>query len=102
MSRERLPNCRPCETIDVVHGGIVYTAGIGRYDDGRIAEVFLNAAKSGTAVQAIAHDSAVLISFALQYGAPVEAMRAALARDADGAATGPVGALLDLLAEGDR
>ena len=47
--RQRLPNRRCHEVIQFEHGGFTYIAGIGRFDDGRLAEVFLTAAKTGTA-----------------------------------------------------
>lgn len=99
-SRQRLPNRRRHELIDFTLGGFTYTAGIGRFDDGRLAEVFLDpSAKSGTAVEAAALDAAVTVSLALQHGTPAEAIRAALSRDHLGRAAGPLGALLDILAE---
>jgi len=49
-SRRRLSNRREHELIDFEHGGIRYTAGVGRFEDGTLAEIFLNTAKQGTAV----------------------------------------------------
>jgi hypothetical protein len=80
------------------HAGFNYVAGIGRYEDGRLGEVFLNVAKTGTAVETMAHDLAVTISIALQHGAPIETLRRALKRERDGSAAGPIGRLLDLIA----
>jgi hypothetical protein len=48
--RQRLPNRRGHELVDFEHGGIRYTAGIGRFEDGALAEIFLNTAKHGTPV----------------------------------------------------
>jgi hypothetical protein len=48
------------------HAGIRYVAGIGRFGDGRLAEVFLNGAKCGTDLDTAAKESAILASFALQ------------------------------------
>ena len=45
-----------------------YVAGIGRFDDGRLAEVFLTLPKPATAVEALARDAAIAASLALQYG----------------------------------
>ncbi len=44
--------------------GQVYTGGIGRFDDGRIAEVFINGAKVGTAAETNAQDAAIVASLA--------------------------------------
>jgi hypothetical protein len=40
--------------------GFTYTAGLGYFEDGRLAEVFLNAQKIGTAIETTARDSAVV------------------------------------------
>ena len=94
---KRLPNRREHGLINFEHAGFRYTAGIGRFPDGRLAEVFLNADKIGTAIETAAHDSAVVVSLALQHGVPPDTIRHALTRNGNGEASGPVGALLDLL-----
>lgn len=93
--RERLRNRRQAFKITFVHEGIRYHGTIGRYDDGRIAEVFLAAGKPGDAIDLLARDLAVLASIAFQHGAPVQAVRSALAQENDGTPRGPLGALLD-------
>jgi ribonucleoside-diphosphate reductase alpha chain len=96
--RRRLPNRREHEVLDFEHGGFRYIGGIGRFQDGRLAEVFLNVAKSGTAIENHARDAAIVASVALQYGTPVDVIRHALTRNGDGSASGALGRLLDLLA----
>jgi ribonucleoside-diphosphate reductase alpha chain len=96
--RTRLPNRRGHELIEFEHGGIRYTVGIGRFDDGRLAEIFLNTAKHGTALDVNAHDAAVAVSLLLQYGCPVETLRRALTRNSDGSASGSMARALDLFA----
>jgi ribonucleoside-diphosphate reductase alpha chain len=98
MERKRLSNRRGHELVDFRHGSFNYVAGIGRFDDGSLAEVFLNAAKTGTPIDAAARDAAITLSLALQHGVPPETVRHALTRNADGTASGPIGALLDMLA----
>ena len=39
--RERLPNRRLGETFELEVAGLRYTATVGRFPDGRIAELFL-------------------------------------------------------------
>jgi len=97
-ARQRLPNRRGHELLDFEHGGIMYKAGVGRFEDGRLAEIFLNTAKHGTAVDTNARDAAVAASLLLQHGCPVETLRHALTRDGDGSASGPLAHALDLLA----
>jgi hypothetical protein len=98
MTRTQLPSRRAHESVSFDHGGFIYIAGIGHFPDGRLAEIFLNAAKSGTVVEAWARDAAVLASLALQHDVPAETIRRAVTRDEAGKAAGPVGHLLDLLA----
>jgi hypothetical protein len=99
MTRDRLPNRRPCETLNFTHGGMSYIASIARYSDDRLAEIFITSPKVGSDADAGAKDSAVVCSLALQYGVPVETISKALLRDARGGASSPLGAALDLLAE---
>lgn len=96
--RMALANRRHHEAVEFEHGGMAYVAGIGRFADGRIAEIFLNGAKHGSTADAAARDAAIVASLALQHGTPIETLRKALTRDADGSASGPLGAMLDLLA----
>ena len=46
--RTRLPDRRGHMLIDFEADGFRYTAGLGFFEDGRLAEVFLNAGKIGT------------------------------------------------------
>jgi hypothetical protein len=97
--RRRLPNRRPQELIDFEHEGRRYTAGISRFEDGQLAEVFVNVSgRTGGMVEALARDTAVAVSLCLQFGCDVETLRRALMRDSHGRASGPVGELLDPLA----
>ena len=70
--RERLPDRHPCETFEFEHRGTVFTASIGLYPDGRIAEAFIDGPKAGTDLQIAAKDSAVAVSIALQHGASID------------------------------
>jgi YD repeat-containing protein len=98
-TRERLPHRREHALITFTTAdGFRYTAGLGYFEGGRLAEIFLNAEKIGTAIQTAARDSAVVASLALQHGVPPETIRHALTRNGDGSASGALGTLLDLLA----
>jgi ribonucleoside-diphosphate reductase alpha chain len=76
-----------------------FTASFSCYDDGRIAELFLDLHKAGSAIGTLVRDSAIALSFALQHGADVEAIRSALCRDSQGRPLGPLGAALDRIAD---
>jgi hypothetical protein len=47
VKRERLPNRRQSETFDFKCGGLRYTCTVGRFRDGRIAEIFLGTRDAG-------------------------------------------------------
>jgi ribonucleoside-diphosphate reductase alpha chain len=79
-----------------------YIASIARYDDGRLAEIFISNHKSGSDADAAAKDSAVVCSIALQHGVPVEIIRHALLRDGRGVASSPLGVALDLITAGEQ
>jgi hypothetical protein len=96
-ARSRLPNRREHELVDFEHGGFRYVAGLGRLSDGRLAEVFLSCAKSGTTLESYARDAAIVASIAMQHGAGIDTILHALTRNGDGSASSPLGALLDLL-----
>jgi ribonucleoside-diphosphate reductase alpha chain len=98
-ARERLPNRRSHELFDFEHAGFRFTAGIGRFEDGRLAEVFLNCSKAGTPVDVNAKDAAIVASMALQHGTSTDELRRALTRNRDGSAGGPLAAALDLIKE---
>jgi hypothetical protein len=78
--RHRLPNRRGHELLDFERAGISYTAGIGRFEDGSLGEIFLNTCKHGTAVDVNARDAAAAASLLLQHGCPIETLRRALTR----------------------
>jgi hypothetical protein len=90
--RQPLPNRRSHWLYRFESGGQFYTGGIGRFDDGRIAEIFINGAKVGSAAEANAQDAAIVASLALQHGCPPETIRHALVRS--GGNGGPLATLL--------
>jgi sRNA-binding protein len=98
--REQLPNRRGAETFDVECNGLDYTATVGRYDDERVAEIFLTNHKAGSHAGIMASDAAVVCSLALQHGVPLDVIRRALMRDSRGNPSGPLGMALDKIAGG--
>lgn len=93
--REPLPTRRAAETVEVRHGPLSFTLTVGRFEDGRPAEIFADGFKSGADVRESLRDAAVLASLALQYGCPLETIRHALARDVAGRPLSVVGTVLD-------
>jgi ribonucleoside-diphosphate reductase alpha chain len=95
--RERLPNRRGSMTFDVESCGLWFTVTASRFSDQRLAEVFIRNHKADSTAGIMASDAAIAASLALQFGCPVEVLRRALSRDAQGNASSPLGAALDLL-----
>ena len=100
--RERLRNRRRSETFTLELHGLHYVASFSRFDDGRVAEMFLQDHKPGSQSDSNARDAAVAASLALQFGCPLGVLRRALLRDAHGNASTPLGAVLDLIAAEER
>jgi hypothetical protein len=96
--RQRLPNRRRCESFEFRHAGLDFTLAAGRYPDGRVAEIFLSSHKPGSPIEAIARDAAVTVSIALQFGADLQTIRAALTKDHDGSPATLLGAALIAIA----
>lgn len=99
-NRETLPTRRGHEVIRFEFRGRTYFVGVGRFDDGRPAEIFIDPRKAWADATADARDAAVAASIALQHGATVETLRDALTRNESGQAAGVLGAALDALADG--
>ena len=99
--RVRLPNRRACENFEFECQGIRYTASVGRFPDGRVAELFINNGKAGSSSETNARDAAIVLSIALQHGVAIEDIRQSVSRDPRGQATSPIGTVLDLIEEQD-
>ena len=95
-ARLKLPNRRPQTTFVVTHEGQAYSVSVGQAEAGGTpAEVFVQARRTSSTVEALARDAAILASFALQYGAPAIAMQQAMTREENGSPASLVGAVFD-------
>ena len=97
MIRRILPQRRASETFDLRFWNQKFTVSVGHYPDGTVGEVFIDVAKSGQDMQSIARDAAVVLSLALQHGAPIETIRRAVTRNGAGEAASILGAVIDTL-----
>jgi ribonucleoside-diphosphate reductase alpha chain len=70
--RQRLPNRRRGYTQKATVGGHKVYLRTGEYDDGRLAEVFIDMHKEGSAFRSLMNNFAIAISLGLQYGVPLE------------------------------
>jgi hypothetical protein len=96
--RQRLPDRRASLLFDLESMGMPFTASVSHYPDGRIAELFVDNHKAGSAIGTLVRDAAIIFSFAVQHGADPEAIRRALGRSSDGSALGPIAEALDIIA----
>ena len=76
MTRERLPHRRASENFTFELNGLRFTATVSRDASGRVQELFLNNHKFGNQSDTNARDAAILLSFALQYGARISTQSA--------------------------
>jgi hypothetical protein len=90
---------RASVTFELNFWGQSFAVGIGYYPDGQIGEVFVSADKIGGQIEALARDAAILISLALQFGAPLETIQRALTRCARGEPASLAAAVVDLVME---
>lgn len=103
MPREPLHQRRYAESFDLAfppYSDKIYSVTVGCHEDGRIAEVFINAHKKiGTDSDLAARDAAILISLGLQHGADLVGMCKAMTHDAQGRPEGLAGQVLAQLVD---
>ena len=98
MPRERLPDPRQAEMVDLHYGGRRYHLSIGQYDDGRPGEVFLHGAKPGSDTDLLFDDVGVLLSRLLQHGDAPASLAAGIGRLGNGEPASIIGLIVDALA----
>jgi hypothetical protein len=96
-ARERLPNRRNAFAFGLEHGGLRFRAHVGFFQSGKVGEVFLDAAKPDSAIDAFGADAAILISLLLQRGAPLDEIGHALRRAPNGSPASLIGQVIDQL-----
>lgn len=101
MTREILPHKRQGESFPIEHVGIRFRMHVSEYPDGRLGEVFLNAEKNESAVDAVGGDFAILISLLLQHGMTAAQIGHALRRGARGEPLSIAGTVVDFLVKLD-
>lgn len=94
--RTTLPPRRHNRTGRLDWRGQPYTLTCGYGRDGGIAEIFLDAPRIGSDVAALVRDAAILASFALQYGAPLDRLVAAMMKDGEDRPASVIGLALAL------
>ena len=102
--RQRLPNRRRQETVELQYGQYDYLVSVGFDANGAIREVFVAGQKHGSTLDATLDDAAIIISHHLQRGGTAEQLRKSMSRLGGGigvatSPASPVGAVVDLVAE---
>jgi hypothetical protein len=100
MIRRRLANRRTSENFNFRCNDLGYICTFSRFPTGEIGELFLNNHRVNSHADVNARDAAVVCSLALQHNVPINAIRKALIRNADGSASGPLGVALDAICGG--
>jgi hypothetical protein len=101
--RRRLPARRRSETVNLTVGNMPFSATIGFDEAGTPKEIFLAGGKTGSAMDFLLADAAVVLNVGLQFDIPPTALAKSIARvpeATDGPATKAasiIGAALDLL-----
>ena len=70
--RRRLPQRRKGYTQKAIVGGHKVYLRTGEYEDGALAEIFIDMHKEGSAFRSLMNNFAIAISIGLQYGVPLE------------------------------
>src|SRR5260370_2746643 len=72
MQREKMPVERTSVTHKFSVGGHEGYITVGKYDDGRVGEVFIKMSKEGSTLSGIMDGFALTMSLGLQYGVPLK------------------------------
>ena len=99
MVRSVLPARRDAETFDIIHHGARFSVTLGRFEDGRPAEVFVDGLKTGADLSESLRDAALTLSLALQHGCPMPTIVSAVRRDGAGRPLSVIGAVVDAVQE---
>ena len=101
-ARRRLPHRRGAIALDIEHAGHRYRMHVGYFPDGAVGEVFVDATKQNSTLDALAADAAVLLSLLLQHGALPAEIGHALRPSPNGAPARLIGAVVDELHATER
>jgi hypothetical protein len=98
MSRQRLPDRRAAETVQLEHGGTRFMVTIGFYPDGRPGEVFVYGVRTGSSLDALLADACVVISCLMQHGVEPRELAHSMGRLGNAKPASIIGAVIDLAA----
>jgi len=98
MTRMRLPDRRPAETVALEHDGARFMVTIGFYPDGRPGEVFTHGARCGSSMDALLADACVVVSCLIQHGVEPSELAGGMGRLGNSKPASVIGAVVDLIA----
>jgi hypothetical protein len=98
MTRIRLPDRRPAETVQLEHGGARFMVTVGFYPDGRPGEVFTHGMRTGSNLDALLADACVVVSWLIQHGVEPRDLAASMGRLGNAEPASVIGAVIDLTA----
>ena len=98
MTRVRLPDRRPAETVQLEYGDTRFMITVGFYPDGRPGEVFTHGARSGSNLDAVLADACVVVSCLIQHGVEPREIAANMGRLGSAEPASIIGAIVDLAA----
>ena len=101
VTLRRLPQRRGAIAVELERAGHHFRMQMGCFPDDALGEVFLDAAKQNSALDAFAADAAILVSL-LQHGATPAEIGHALRRSPSGAPASLIGAVVDELHATER
>lgn len=93
-TRRRLPDRRPSLTVEMDRDGLPWRLSFGFDGGGRVCEVFLDGAKIGSDLEALADDAGVMASLLLQSGMSAKALARHLGNEGGRGAASVLGAAL--------
>lgn len=101
MPKQQLPNRRPSEILTYnLPDGTPYTAILCYDKKANLKEVFLKSGRIGSGQFILMHETSVILSQLLRYGATPDEILKSLPRTSEtNIPEGPIGTLLDLLAK---
>jgi hypothetical protein len=98
MTRQRLPDRRAAETVQLEHGGQRFTVTVGFYPDGRPGEVFTHGIRTGSTLDALLADACVVVSCLIQHGVEPRDLASSMGRLGNAEPASVIGAVIDLVA----
>jgi hypothetical protein len=96
-ARTHLPSRRRAVAEEIIHRDARYRVHVGFFQDDKPAELFINAQRQNSTLDAFAGDSAILVSLLLQHGITPREIGHSLKRSPDGTPASVIGAAIDVL-----